>query len=147
MIVIAMCISVLSGCADVRNMQITDCRVLSVSPRGLASVDADLSLEIFNPGPDMTVSDTEFRLREDGRDIMKITAAPLTVQGNYKGRYQVSCNASLQGGLSLFDIKNLLSGGDFSKYYVDISLYAGKGEGKGNPVKINRIPLSKLIGK
>jgi len=147
LLVATLCLAVISGCSDVRSIRIRECHVLSISPRGLTSVDATVSIELFNPGAEMTLYDMEAWIREDGRDLMKLTASPVTIAANSSGKYETECNASLKGGLSLFDIKNLVSGADLSIYYVDISLYERIGNGKGKPIKINKLPLKKIIGK
>jgi len=146
-LVAALCLAVLSGCTDIRNIRISQCRIVSISPRGLSSLDATVSVDLFNPGAGMTLYDMEAWIREDGRDLLKLTAPSVIIAADTTGRYEVVCSASLQGGLSLFDVRNLISERDFSTYYVDISLYQKTGNGKGRPVKINRMPLKKLLGQ
>ena len=44
------------GCSKMKNVRVTSCKLESVSPSGLRSLDARLGIGIENPGREFTIS-------------------------------------------------------------------------------------------
>lgn len=137
----------MTGCADLRSLRVTGWQPLSVSPKGLSSLDAKVRLDIMNPGAAINLSDITATVRQDGREIAMVTAEPVRIEAKCTAPCYVDGTVRILDGLSLFDIKNLLGSADFSTYYLDISARVGSGNSKGQMMRFNGIPLSQLIDK
>ena len=134
-----------ASCGNVRNIRVTSCNVASVSPNGLRSVNAKLRVGIHNPSMTFTVSDLIGYIRNQDGVIADFTGGPVNVLRKSDMTYDVPCDLTLNGKISLFEVLGVLQTMDLSAYFVDVTANVTTAGGVTRVYKYNDIPLKDLI--
>lgn len=132
------------GCSKIKQIDITSYRLEKISPLGLNSIDAILSVGIHNPANEFTVTDGTIVIYRLGNPLGTVTIRPVVVEGRVDGQYPVSGNLTLAPGVGILNVLSLSRNFDEEEYSLD--LFA-RVKLKGAPkVKIDKknIPLTRF---
>ena len=139
---------VLAGCADIKKLK--DLQVESVSledfkPRGLRGATVTLLVEVDNPGAQLSLSEISADVEHSGKVLGKVAVDPFTLQGKTTDTYRLEAELSLAEGTNVLDLGRLLDKKALEKMTVDVSADVRIRKGKTRTMKINDLPLKKLI--
>ena len=138
----------LAGCADIKRLK--DMEVESVSlenfrPRGLRGATVTLLVEVDNPGVQVSLSEISADVEHSGKVLGKVAVDPFTLQGKTADTYRLDVELSLAEGVNVLDLGVLLDKESLEKMTVDVSADVRIRKGKIRTMKINDLPVKKLI--
>lgn len=145
LIVLGLAAVSLSGCQNIKDIKITSCRLVSLSPRGLRSADAVLEIGVDNPASAFTISDLKGEIFRDSGVAATFSAGTVNVEGKKEGVYDFPCTAALDGSVSLMELAALASSRDLSGYKVNIEFNVAVGNGKSRKMQFDNIEISDLL--
>ena len=139
---------VLAGCADIKRLK--DLEVESVAlenfkPRGFREATLTLLVEVDNPGAQISLSEISGEIEHSGKVLGKVAVDPFTLQGKTADTYRLDVELSLAEGVNVLDLGVLLDKESLEKMTVDVSADVRIRKGKTRTMKINDLPVKKLI--
>lgn len=139
---------VLAGCADIKRLK--DLEVESVAlenykPRGFRGATLTLLVEVDNPGVQLSLSEISGEIEHSGKVLGKVAVDPFTLQGKTADTYRLDVELSLAEGVNVLDLGVLLDKESLEKMTVDVSADVRIRKGKTRTMKINDLPVKKLI--
>lgn len=138
----------MAGCADIKrlkDLQVESVSLESLKPRGLRGATVTLLVEVDNPGAQLCLSEIYVDIEHSGKVIGKVAVDPFTLQGKTADTYRLDAELSLAEGVNFFELGKLLDKNALEKMTADISADVRIKKGKIRTVKINDLPLKKLI--
>ncbi len=130
-----------------KEIRVSSCSIVSISPRSFRSADALLRIGIDNPSLPFSLDEVEGIIRKDETVLATFGGGPIEVEGRCDDIYDLPCKVSIADGVTILDLLAVLGEKDFTNYYVDISGYVGINNGRGHKLKMGNIPLQSLIDK
>jgi hypothetical protein len=137
-----------TGCADIKrlkNLEVESVAVENFRPRGLRGATVTLLVEVDNPGVLFSLSEISADVEHSGKVLGKVAVDPFTIQGKTLDTYRLNAELSLAEGVSVLDLGKLLEKKSLEKMTVDVSADVRIKKGKVRTMKINDLPLKKLI--
>ena len=137
-----------TGCADIKrlkNLEVESVAVENFRPRGLRGATVTLLVEVDNPGALFSLSEISADVEHSGKVLGKVAVDPFTIQGKTLDTYRLNAELSLAEGVSVLDLGKLLEKKSLEKMTVDVSADVRIKKGKVRTVKVNDLPLKKLI--
>lgn len=137
-----------TGCADIKrlkNLEVESVAVENFRPRGLRGATVTLLVEVDNPGALFSLSEISAYVEHSGKVLGKVAVDPFTIQGKTLDTYRLNAELSLAEGVSVLDLGKLLEKKSLEKMTVDVSADVRIKKGKVRTMKINDLPLKKLI--
>jgi hypothetical protein len=137
-----------TGCADIKrlkNLEVESVAVENFRPRGLRGATVTLLVEVDNPGALFSLSEISADVEHSGKVLGKVAVDPFTIQGKTLDTYRLNAELSLAEGVSVLDLGKLLEKKSLEKMTVDVSADVRIKKGKVRTMKINDLPLKKLI--
>jgi len=138
----------LVGCADIKklkDLEIDSVAVENLKPRGLKGATLTLLVEIDNPGAQVSLSEISAVVEHSGKVLGNVAVDPFTLQGKTADTYRLDAELTLAEGTSILDLGKLLDKKALDKMTVDVSADVRIKKGKTRSVKVNDLPLKKLI--
>ena len=148
MILVLAAVFVLSGCADIkklRNIEVESVSLENFRPRGFRGATLTLLVEVDNPGAQLSLSEISGEIEHSGKVLGKVAVDPFTLQGKTADTYRLDVELSLAEGVNILDLGVLLDKKSLEKMTVDASADVRIKKGKARTMKINDLPLKKLI--
>ena len=133
------------SCARYKDISVTSCEVVSLSPNGLRAVDAVLSVGVHNPTVAFTLSDIAGTVREGENVIATFEGGPVSVERKSDQEYDLPCTLTLDESLSLFQVLSIIKKRDFSAFTVDVSGWVTLKNGLRKKLEFNDVPVSSLL--
>ena len=137
----------LTGCKNVKDIQVTSVEVESVSLKGMKSLDIFLKVGVDNPAKQVKISEIEGSLKHSGKVIGKLAMDPFILGARTSDIYMLKANVSLAQGAGLKELMVLASPDGLNGCTVDFSAKATVGKSAKMPVKMKDIPLKELLDK
>ena len=139
--------AVFSGCSSYRDIRIGTCKVESISPVGLKAVDAGLSIDVYNPAREITVSGISGTVYYEGAEIGFFEAPEVVVPGKTSSKVSFDVRATLSSSLNLIQIMSMASGFKAERLTLDISMTVGVKGGLKKKFDFEKLPVSDFFGK
>ncbi len=134
----------LAGCGKIKDISITSCDILSISPSGLRSLNGVFLVGIHNPVFKFAVSDIQGTVYHKGTAIIDFTANGFEVQKKSDDKHRISGIAELRPEISLLSALALLKDLNADSYTVDVSARV-KAEGIKMTISRKGMPLSSFM--
>lgn len=135
------------ACGNVKDIAVSSCDVVSITPNGLKSVDVVLALGIHNPTVAFTLSDVEGVVYNDSHELATFGGGPLSVAKKSDDVYELACTASLTDQLSLFEVLNLVRSRNFDGYKIDVSGNVTLANGLKKTLRFKELEITDLMDK
>ena len=135
----------LSGCGDIRDLEVTSVQVESVAPNGLRGVNVWLAVGIDNPAFQVGLSEIEGSLKLSGKVLGRMTMDPFTLQARSAEIYHLRTSLNIEQGVTLTEILALMDMETLNKCMVDVSVKATLKGGVSKRLNFNDIPLTDLL--
>ena len=147
---VAVVIIVAAACSELRHIKeisITSCSIISVTPRSLRSADAVLALGVHNPSVAFTITGLEGGIRKGDTVIAEFAGGPVAIARKSDEVYELPCSVSLTENTNLLKVAGLVKGMDFTGYMVDITAEIMLANGMSRKLNLNDISVQKLVDK
>lgn len=137
----------LTGCVKAyRDIKVTSCNVVSITPSGLRAIDAVLSVGVTNPGPEFEISGLNVTIRTAGEDCLRLNADKVFFEKGENKIYRVPLRGELCEGYNVMSAFEVLQGtGD--ALTAEASFRIGLKGSRGIPVKLKERPVSSVLKK
>ena len=136
----------LCGCADkFRQVRITSAGVESVTPDGLRSFSAVVSLGVDNPAAAFTLKDLRADVMYDSVAVMHLAADVLAVEGRTEKVYTLPVAGTLASGMNVLQLLDLAGRSSLDEYSLRIRARAVVA-GVGKDLAYDDIPLTGILG-
>ena len=138
----------LAGCADIKRlkgMEVESVSLENFRPRGLRGATVTLLVEVDNPGAQVSLSEISADVEHSGKVLGKVAVDPFTLQGKTTDTYRLEAELTLAEGVNVFELGKLLDKKALEKMTVDVSADVRIRKGKIRTMKINDLPVKKLI--
>ena len=141
-----LCMALLSSCAgSFKDIRMTSYDIVSITPKGLSSVDAVIDLGIDNPAMGFTLTDIKGVARLNNEPCLLISADDMKIEGRSEKEYRLLVHGVLGENFNPFQLLTLLKNTDLSQIKVDASARAELGYGIGKTIEIKDKGLDKLL--
>ena len=139
---VALC---LSGCGDIRDLEVTSVKVESIIPNGFRGVNVGLAVGVDNPAFQVGLSEIEGSLKLSGKVLGRMTMDPFVLQARSAEVYHLNASLNIEPGATLADILSLMDKETLNKCLVDVSVRATLKGGISKRLNFNDIPLTDLL--
>ncbi|MBQ7269872.1 MAG: hypothetical protein IJS62_08500 [Bacteroidales bacterium] len=138
--------ALLCGCASsYKNIKVTDCKLHSVTPTGLRSLDAILVLTVDNPASDLIIRDAQGMVKRNGENFLRINASDIFVEGKCTKDYKVPLGGELLGEGGVLSLFSSMTGSAQSDYTVDIVALISLKSGLKHNFEFKDVPMEDLL--
>ena len=99
------------GCADIKkleDLEVVSVKVENVIPNGLRGVGLVLSVEVDNPGAELSLSEISALLEHSGKVLGRVAVDPFTLQGKTTDTYRLEADLTLGEDATILDLGRLL---------------------------------------
>ena len=135
----------LTGCGDIRDLEVTSVQIESITPNGLRGVNVGLAVGIDNPAFQVGLSEIEGSLKLSGKVLGRMTMDPFVLHARSAEIYHLYTSLSIEQGVTLTEILSLTDMETLNKCMVDVSVKATLKGGISKRLKFNDIPLTDLL--
>ena len=140
--ILALC---LSGCSKVKDIKVTSMQVEDVKFRNFTSVNVFLAVGIDNPAFEVQLSEIQGSLKLSGKVLGRVAIDPFVLRGHSAEMYHLKALVSIEPGVSLTEIMQLLDSETLKKCMVDASARATVKGGLSTVLNFNDIPVKDLL--
>ena len=126
-------------------MEVESVSLENFRPRGLRGATVTLLVEVDNPGAQVSLSEISADVEHSGKVLGKVAVDPFTLQGKTTDTYRLEAELTLAEGVNVFELGKLLDKKALEKMTVDVSADVRIRKGKIRTMKINDLPVKKLI--
>ena len=135
----------LTGCGDIRDLEVTSVQIESITPNGLRGVNVGLAVGIDNPAFQVGLSEIEGSLKLSGKVLGRMTMDPFVLRARSAEIYHLDASLSIEQGVTLMEILSLADMETLNKCMVDVSVKATLKGGISKRLQFNDIPLTDLL--
>ena len=140
-------VALFAGCSDYRDIRVGACTLESISPSGLKSVDAGLSVDIYNPAKEIRISEISGTVYYESAPIGFFEAPEVTVPGKSSSAVDIDIRATLGDSLNIMQIMSMASGFRTESLTLDISMNIKVKGGLKKKIDLKGVPVDDFIGK
>ena len=136
------------GCADIKkleDLEVVSVKVENVIPNGLRGVGLVLSVEVDNPGAELSLSEISALLEHSGKVLGRVAVDPFILQGKTTDTYRLEADLTLGENATILDLGRLLDKKTLENALVDVSAKVRIKKSPAKRIELNDIPLKKLI--
>ena len=145
LVLVLLAVLSLAGCASVKDIAVTSCSVVSVSPQGLRSADAVLALGIKNPLMAFTIKGLDGTIHKGDQTFATFSTSSLAVDRKCTKVYLMDCTGSLDKSVSLRDLLKIAASRDFEGYAIDLTMNVRLRWGIGKTLHFNNLMITDLM--
>lgn len=146
--ILILCTTLFCGCSQTyKDIKVSSFKLESVTPSGLSSLDAVISLGLDNPILGFVVSDLNGVIKLEGSPCLDLTADSITIDGYCSKTYTIPARCTLAPEFNPFQLVTLLNSRDFSNFTADIKARISLKNGIGKNLEFKDVPLGELIEK
>ncbi|MBQ9462093.1 MAG: hypothetical protein IJU68_00360 [Bacteroidales bacterium] len=139
------CLSSCSG--SFKDIKLTSCELVSLSPRGLSAFDAVLNLSIDNPAPQVTLSEMSAVIKMNQVPCLHLTAEDITISPRTELIYSVTFHGTMDENFNPFTLLSLVKQPDLAAMTIDVGFRGTLKSGLGKYFEYKDIPVKDLIGQ
>lgn len=121
-LVLALCLPVLASCSGVKDIKVSSCSIMSITPNGLKALNAMLALGIDNPIMAFRIEDLDGEIKRGEISFATFSAGDLPVERKCVKVYPLSCSGAIDRSVSLLDMLKIAASGDFSDFTVNLNV-------------------------
>lgn len=135
----------LSGCGNIKDLEVTSVEIESIAPNGLRGVNVWLAVGIDNPAFQVSLSEIEGSLKLSGKVLGRMAMDPFVLRARSAEIYHLRTSLNIEQGVTLTEILPLMDMETLNKCMVDVSVKATLKGGVSKHLNFNDIPLTDLL--
>ncbi len=144
--IIAVAALCLSSCANsFKDIKVTSCELLSLSPKGLSALDAAIAIGVDNPTVQVTLTNMYALVKMDGEPCLHVTADDVTLSPRSEEIYNIDIHGNIDGSFNPFQLLTLLQGSGLEMVTVDVWFRGVLKSGFGKDFEYKDIPIKDLL--
>ena len=128
-----------------KNIRVTDCKLHSVTPTGVRSLDAIVILTVDNPASDLIIRDAQGMIKRNGENFLRINASDIFVEGKCTKDYKVPLGGEMLGEGGMLSLFSSMRGSEPSQYTVDIVALISLKSGLRHTFEYKDVPMEDLL--
>ena len=144
-LILALWLPVLASCSGVKDIRITSCSIMSLTPNGLKSLGAVLALGIDNPIMAFDIQDLAVEVMRGESSFATFSAGELPVERKCTKVYPLSCSGAIDRSVPLMELLKLAATKDFSDFTVNMQARIKLKCGLGARLRFKNIKITDLI--
>lgn len=130
-----------------KDIKVTSFDIVSLTPRGLSSIDAVVAIGVDNPTVQVSLTQMSAALKMDGIPCIYATAEDATLAARSNQVYTLTLHGTLDDEFNPFQILTLLKNPDLKGVTADVHFRGTLSSGLGKTFDYKDIDLSGLINK
>ena len=134
-----------SSCESYKDIKVTSCGIVSITPSGLKSINAIISLGIHNPIIGFQIANLSGNIKYNDDHFLLFSAGDIKIKGHCDGIYEVPISGSLVEQFNLFQLLNIAVDRDLSGLKMDLTVKVALHNGLGKTLTFKDIPVQSLI--
>lgn len=146
-LLLASMLLLLTGCQKIKDIRITSSRIVSLDVKGLKGADVRLSVGVYNPAGQISISEIEGEVKYSGKVIGRVAIDPVVIKARSEENYDVKAAISIAEGVSLRDLMVFADLRKLGECTVDMSAKAKIKGGGTKKFSVKDIPLKELLEK
>ena len=147
LLLVAVAVLSLASCTgSFKDIKLTSCEFVSLTPKGLSSFDAVMNIGVDNPAPQITLSKMYALVKMDQQPCLHLYADDVTIASRKNYVYPVSFHGSIDESFNPFGIFSILKGENLESLTVDISFRGALKSGLGKHFEYRNLPLKDVLG-
>lgn len=147
LLIVALAAICLSSCGkSFKDIKVTSCDVVSITPKGLTSFDAELNLGVDNPASQITLSQMNATVKMDGAPCLYLTADDVTLAPKAEQTYSLLLHGIMDSNFNPFTLLTLVKNPDLSSMTVDVRFHGSLKSGLGKDFEYKDILLKDMLG-
>ena len=136
----------LCSCANsFKDIKVTSCELLSLSPKGLSALDAAIEIGVDNPTVQVPLTNMYARVKMDGEPCLHFTADDVTLSPRSEEIYNIDIHGNIDGSFNPFQLLTLFQGSGLETVPVDVWFRGVLKSGFGKDFEYKDIPIKDLI--
>ena len=135
----------LTGCKNNKDIEVTSVKLESVSLNGFKSLDLYLSAQVSNPARQVKLSEIEGSIVHSGKIIGRLAMDPFVLQAKSAEIYHLKALVTIDKEASLSELMALMDEKVLNECLLDISVRVQLKSGVAKKIRLNDIPLKKLL--
>lgn len=138
----------LTGCGGIKRLEdikVTSAKISSIVPDGFRSMSLGLDAGVSNPGVQVSFSDISLSLKHSGKILGNVAVDPFVLMAESENVYHLRADVMLGEGVTLLELGRLLDRKALDEALVDISAKVKLKGGLSKKVRLDDIPLKKLL--
>lgn len=138
----------LTGCGGIKRLEdikVTSAKISSIVPDGFRSMSLGLDVGVSNPGVQVSFSDISLSLKHSGKILGNVAVDPFVLMAESENVYHLRADVMLGEGVTLLELGRLLDRKALDEALVDISAKVKLKGGLSKKVRLDDIPLKKLL--
>ena len=143
MLVAALLLASCSG--SFKDIKVTSCEIVSITPSGRSAFDATLNLGIANPAPQVTLSEMYALIKMDQVPCLHLTADNVSIAPRTEAVYNVSFHGRLDEDFNPFSLLKFLNRQNETELTADIFFRGTLKSGLGKYFEYKDVPIKDLL--
>ena len=136
----------LASCGKIKEIRPTSWEIVSISPKGMYSVNVDFKLGIYNPSMQIGLSDIFAEVVVNGKVIGNVSVAPFILEAKSEKVYDMNALLALNKGYSILNLLPLMKDPEsLKKAYVNVRVRATLKSGLSKELRWDEMPVEKLM--
>ena len=136
----------LTGCAKLKDVRPTSCKIENISPQGFRKIGMKIALGVNNPSVQFTINQASATLNSPKGQVAVVEAMPFTIMRKSQQVYPVDVEVKFAKGFGLQAAMQLLKNPKEAKAYtVNIQAKVKLKGGAQKNILFEDIPLEKFM--
>ena len=145
LVVLSAMLLALGGCKKIKEISVTSVKVEAIAPQGLQGINVFLAVGIDNPAMQISLENIQGALKHSGKVLGRVAVDPFTVQARSAEIYHLRAFVTIGEDATIKDLLMLTDMAKLQECMIDVSATPRLKSGLGAPIKLDDIPLKKLL--
>ncbi|MBQ3608172.1 MAG: hypothetical protein II991_07760 [Bacteroidales bacterium] len=145
LVILTVMLLALGGCRKIKDISVTSVKVEAIAPQGLQGVNVFLAVGIDNPAMQISLENIQGALKHSGKVLGRVAVDPFTVQARSAEIYHLRAFVTIGEDATIKDLLMLTDMAKLQECMIDVSATPRLKSGLGAPIKLDDIPLKKLL--
>ena len=145
LVILTVMLLALGGCRKIKDISVTSVKVEAIAPQGLQGVNVFLAVGIDNPAMQISLENIQGALKHSGKVLGRVAVDPFTVQARSAEIYHLRAFVTIGEDATIKDLLMLTDMAKLQECTIDVSATPRLKSGLGAPIKLDDIPLKKLL--
>lgn len=137
----------ISSCKSYKDISVTSCNLVSVTPNGFKSISAVIALGIDNPIIGFRIDNLSGTIKFKGEPFLLLSAGDIAIDGRANKVYDINVAGSLVEGFNLLQLLSIAVTRNLDDLTLDMTVRPALKTGIGKTLNFRDVPVKSLIDK
>ena len=144
-IILSFLVLMFSGCKNVKDIKVVSAEVEKVALLGFTGLEVHMAIGIDNPALQIGLEDINGAIKHSGKVLGRMTVAPFTLKAKSAEVYHLKARLTLGEDATVRDLMKFTDPARLEECMIDLNATPRLKSGLGTPIKLQDIPLKKLL--